>query len=110
MCPKHMQTENHSIADQFCRAFLTPADRSWATNELSTLGASAIPVLRSILSGEAKNEFDVPYRRLGAPLDCALVTIRLMGRSAKSLEILVRAELEAGHPYAFDALHAITDA
>ena len=105
-----MQSDNRSIADHFCQAFLSPADRGWATNELSTHGASAIPILRSILDGEAVNQYGVPYRRLGMPVDCALVTIKLIGKSARPLEDLVRAELEAGHPYAFDALQAITGA
>ncbi len=67
-------------------------------------------MLQSILDGTAKNEFGVPYRDMGMPIDCALVTIKLLGVVAKPLEPLVRRELDAGHHYAADALTAILSA
>jgi hypothetical protein len=102
-----MTDTDSSIADRYCRAFLTPADRAWATHELAALGAAAIPVLRSILSGEAKNEFGIAYRCLGMPVDCALATIQLLRTTARPLEDFIRAEMAAGHRYAEDALRAI---
>jgi hypothetical protein len=94
-------------ADKFVRAFLSPKDRAEATHELASHKQEALPVLQSILDGTAKNEFRVPYRDLGMPVDCALVTIKLLGTVAKPLESLVRREPAAGHPYAADALSAI---
>jgi hypothetical protein len=100
-------SESEQIAARFCRAFLSPRERSYATHELAALGAAAIEPLRSILNGDAKNEFGISYRRLGMPVDCALVTIGMLGPLASPLEALVRAELAAGHPYAEHSLSAI---
>ena len=44
------------------------------------------------------------------PVDCSLVTIKLLGPVASPLEDLVRTEIGAGHPYAEDALRAIIGA
>jgi len=93
--------------EAYIQAFLSPKDRGRATHELTTHPQEAIPVLRGILDGTAKNGYGVPYRSLGITIDCALVTIRMLGTTAKPLEALVRAELAAGHPYAADALAAI---
>ena len=98
------------MADRFCRAFLRPGDRAQATHALAAYGCTAIPVLQAILSGEAKNEFGVAYRRLGMPVDGALVTIQLLGPTARPLAPFVRAELRAGHAYAEDAWRAIMSA
>ena len=38
-----------------------------------------MPLLRAILDGSAVNGNGVPYRRLGLPVDCALVTVRMLG-------------------------------
>ncbi|HVH36302.1 MAG TPA: hypothetical protein VM847_19550 [Tahibacter sp.] len=102
-----MSDTDSNIADRYCRAFLSPANRARATHELAAHGAAALPVLQSILSGEARNEFGIAYRRLGMPVDCALVTIQLLRTTARPLEDLVRAEVAAGHRYAEDALRAI---
>lgn len=95
------------IADQFCRSFLRPADRALATHELAALGSAALPVLRAIFSGEARNDDGIPYRQLGMPVECSLVAIKLLGATARPLEPFVRAELASGHAYAEDALRAI---
>lgn len=105
-----MSESDRVVASQFCKAFLCPRDRAAATHELAAHGQNAVPILRSILNGEAKNEFGVAYRRLGMPVDCSLVTICMLGRIASPLEEFVRAELKAGHAYAEDALRAIIDA
>jgi hypothetical protein len=39
-----------------------------AKQELITLGVGAVPILASVLTGEAKNAFGVSYRTLGLPL------------------------------------------
>jgi len=89
----------------YCRAFLTPASRGWATHELASRREAAIPLLRAIFAGDARNEHGVPYRNLGMPLGCALVTAGLLGSVAQSLEDFVRSELEGVWAvYAKDAL------
>jgi hypothetical protein len=103
---------NMSLVDPsnryFPEAFLTPRERAKATHELASYGEAALPLLRAILDGSAINENGVPYRRLGMPIDCALVTIRMLGKIAFSLQDLVQAEIKAGHPYAHDALTALS--
>jgi hypothetical protein len=64
-------------------------------------------VLQAILSGELKNEFGVPYRNLGAPLDCALIVIKLIGPLALALKAFVEIEARIGHPYAAEALSVL---
>ncbi|MES2018038.1 MAG: hypothetical protein V4484_16240 [Pseudomonadota bacterium] len=91
----------------FLKAFQNPMDRARATHELAQFGELALPLLQAILNGSARNEFGVPYRNLGMPIDCALVTIQLLGFLAAHLEALVRVELANGHPYAESALAAI---
>lgn len=93
--------------DFFPEAFLTPSKRGWATNELASYGEDAVPLLRAILDGSAVNGNGVPYRRLGMPFDCALVTVRMLGHTASSLRELIQEEVVAGHPYAEDALRAL---
>lgn len=102
-----MSHSESDIAGIVCRAFMNPGERAQATHELANHGANAIPILRAILSGEAKNEFGVPFRCLGMPVDCALVVIQLLGAEGHPLEDFVRMELNAGHPYAEGALRAI---
>jgi hypothetical protein len=94
-------------SDFFPEAFLTPSKRGWATNELTSYGRGAVPLLRAILDGSAVNRNGVPYRRLGMPVDCALVTVKMLGPAANSLRKLVQAEVDAGHPYAEAALRAL---
>jgi hypothetical protein len=72
-------------SDKFIQAFLSPKDRAQATHDLARRGQEAVPILRSILDGTAKNEFRVPYRDLGMPVDCALVTIKLLGAVAQAV-------------------------
>lgn len=93
--------------DFFPEAFLIPSKRGWATNELASYGERAVPLLRAILDGSAVNQYGVPYRRLGMPVDCALVTVKMLGPTAGSLRELVQAEVGASHPYAEAALRAL---
>lgn len=78
--------------------FLDPGRRSLATHELAALGAGAVPVVASVLEGETRNEFGVPYRAFGEALRCVLVTARLLGPLAISLEPAVASELESSDP------------
>lgn len=67
-----------------------------AEQELLEMGPDAVPLLEAIFSGEARNQFGVPYRRLGLPLECALETACRMGPTAKPLEKRIREELKQG--------------
>ncbi|RBO81859.1 hypothetical protein [Marinomonas aquiplantarum] len=96
---------NKSI--EFSERFLKPADRAKAVCELESLGEDAIPILRTILDGTAKNKFQVSYNKLGMPVECSLVVIQRLGKAAKDLEPFVEQWLERGHPYAQEALHEI---
>lgn len=71
-----------------------------AEQELVAMGADAVPILEAIFSGRAMNEFGVPYRQLGLPLNCALETARRLGPVAKPLEGHIREELKRGVYYA----------
>ena len=75
-----------------------------AEQELLALGVDAVPVLASVLTGEAKNEYGVSYRALGLPLRCALEVARRLGVVARPLESLLRTELHAGNFVAAMAL------
>lgn len=92
---------------EFSERFLDPSDRANAVCELEALGQEAIPILRGILDGTAKNNFLVSYNKLGMPVDCSLVVIRRLENSAKELKPFVEYWLERGHPYALEALHAV---
>ncbi|MDR3417731.1 MAG: hypothetical protein P4L83_16255 [Nevskia sp.] len=72
--------------------------------ELIAKGQDAVPILESLLSGEAKNDLGIPYRDLGLPLRCALEIISRLGPTARAVEPLVRQELRAGHFAAAQAL------
>lgn len=98
---------SESEAQRLIEALLSPAERARATHELATYGANAVPVLRSIFDGTAKNQFGVSYCKLGIPIDCALVIVSLLGQVAAPLEEFVRQQLTADHPYAENALLAL---
>ncbi len=100
---QQLVSTDHTIFERF----LQPSERAAATIELVTQGAAALPILQSLLSGEATNSWGVPYRKLGVPVDCALVAIQRLGPIALPLEAYVKHEIENGHSYAADALTAI---
>jgi hypothetical protein len=64
-----------------------------AEQQLLAAGADAVPVLEAIFNGEAKNEFGVPYRLLGLPLERALEVAARLGPLAKPLEPWIREEV-----------------
>ncbi len=57
--------------------FLSPAERHIATHNLASLGTDALPILESLFSGSAKNQFGVPYSQIGT-IDCALIVVGLL--------------------------------
>ena len=91
----------------YSERFLNSRDRVNAVRELQDLGSEAVQILEPIFSGEAKNKFDVPYNKLGMPIECSLVVIKLLGSTAKGLESYVRHWADQGHPYALEALDEI---
>ena len=84
--------------------FTSSATMMTAEQELLALGVGAVPILASVLTGEAKNEFGVSYRTLALPLRCALEVACRLGEVARPLETLLRAELHDGNFVAAMAL------
>lgn len=70
-------------------------------------GADSLPALESLLKGEAKNRFGVPYVQLGLPLRCALEVARRLGPVAKPLEPYLREQLRRGDLTAAMALGSL---
>ncbi|MBO1748136.1 hypothetical protein [Stenotrophomonas indicatrix] len=64
-----------------------------AEMELIALGEGAIPILETLFNGEARNEYGIPYRNLGLPLQCAMEVVKRLGPTAKPLEHYLRAEV-----------------
>ena len=55
-------------------------------------------MVASVLEGETRNEFGVPYRAFGEALRCALVTARILGPIASPLEPAIASELASSDP------------
>lgn len=70
-------------------------------------GADSLPALESLLKGEARNRFGVPYVQLGLPLQCALEVAGRLGPVAKPLEPLLREQLRHGNHTAAMALRSL---
>jgi hypothetical protein len=87
--------------------FLSPSTMMEAEQQLLAMGEHALPVLESLLSGDAKNYFGVPYRTLGLPLRCAIEVARRLGPVAKPLERYFREELRRGDHVAAMALGSL---
>jgi len=87
--------------------FLSPSTMMEAEQELLALGDQALPMLESLLTGDAKNRFGVPYRSLGLPLRCTLEVARRLGPVAKPLERYLRDELKRGDHVAAMALASL---
>jgi hypothetical protein len=78
-----------------------------AEQELLALGEGAVPILSSLFSGEAGNDFGVPYRQLGLSLRCAIEVARRLGPAAKPLEEYLREEARRGDSVAAMALASL---
>lgn len=104
---KKVATMTPTSPEEILESFLQPEERAIATHRLAELGIDAIPILKSLFSGEAKNRWGVSYSKLGMPIDCGLVTIQHLGTLAKPLESFVRDCLHSEHSYAAAALRAI---
>ncbi len=102
--PLRISSMSPTISERIFESFLQPGERASATHQLADLGIDSIPILESLFSGEAKNRWGVSYIKLGMPLDCGLVTIKLLGVLAKPLELFVRECLHSGNIYAAEAL------
>jgi hypothetical protein len=87
--------------------FLSTATMMQAEQELLELGEAAVPVLDSLFSGEARNEFGVQYRKLGLPLRCAIEVASRLGVAAKPLEPYLREEASRGVDAAARALGSL---
>jgi hypothetical protein len=87
--------------------FLSPSTMIEAEDQLLALGGQALPILESLLTGDAKNSFGVPYRTLGLPLRCVLEVACRLGPMAKPLERLLRDELKRGNHCAAKALGSL---
>jgi len=85
---------------KFIERFFSISERVKATHDLASFGDEAFPFLEAILSGQAVSKFGVPWRDQGAPLDCALVTCRMIRNAPKSLEALIVECAKDGHAYA----------
>jgi hypothetical protein len=94
---------SNAIFDQF----LSPSTMMEAEQQLLALGDKALPMLESLLTGDAKNRFGVPYRTFGLPLRCTLEVARRLGPVAKPLERYLRDELKQGDHVAAMALGSL---
>lgn len=82
----------HPLFEQF----LNTGSMLEAERELLRLRQDALPILESLFTSDAKNQFGVPYRKLGLPLICALEVVCRLGPVAKPLEAYLREELRNG--------------
>lgn len=83
---------------------LSPSTMLDGEQILIVMKDEAIPLLRDLLDGTAKNANGVAYRNLGLPLRCALEVASRLGPQAKPLESLLVEELQAGNTAAATAL------
>lgn len=98
-------TMNEAI--EYSERFLNAGERAKATCELADTGEKAIPILRSIFDGTAKNSFGISYSKLGMPLSCAIVACGQLGAKAESLINFINEQVALEHPYAVEALEKI---
>lgn len=99
----------HPVTHTLFNRFGSPGSMIEAEQELLALGEAAVPILTTLFSGEARNEFGVPYRELDLPLRCAIEVAKRLGRIAKPLEPYLRDELKRGDHSAAMALSALGD-
>lgn len=92
------------MTNQVFEKLLSPSTMMDGEQSLLVMKDQAIPLLRDLLDGTAKNENGVAYRNLGLPLRCALEVASRLGARAKPLEGLLVEELYAGKAAAAKAL------
>jgi hypothetical protein len=95
------------MTDPTLELLLSPGTMVEAEYQLLSRGVESLPLLESLLKGEAKNRFGVPYRQLGLPLRCALEVVVRLGPIAKPLEVYLREELRHGNHTAAMALRSL---
>lgn len=95
------------MTDPTLELLLNPATMLEAEHQLLSRGVESLPLLESLLMGEVKNRFGVPYRQLGLPLQCALEVAVRLGPIAKPLEPHLREELRRGNHTAAMALRSL---
>jgi hypothetical protein len=92
------------VTGQVFEQLLSPSTMLDGEQSLVAMKGEAIPLLRNLLDGTAKNANGVAYRNLGLPLRCALEVASRLGSQAQSLESLLVKELQAGSAVAAKAL------
>ncbi|MDG9671926.1 hypothetical protein ONV78_29605 [Hahella sp. CR1] len=95
------------MTESIFERFTSPATMIEAELELLEQGEAAVAVIESLLNGDAKNKWGVPYRAIGLPLRCALEVAIRLGPTAKPLEPYILSELKMGDPTAARALGAL---
>lgn len=83
---------------------LSPSTMMEGEKALLAMGKDAVPLLRDLLDGTARNKYGVAYRNLGLPVRCALEVALRIGSSARELEPLIVKELLCGSEAAARAL------
>ncbi|MDO3530076.1 hypothetical protein ACNRBH_06500 [Ralstonia pseudosolanacearum] len=84
------------MSEQIFEQWLNPSTMMAGEREVLSRGDAAIPILRCLLDGSAKNAYGIPYRNLGLPLRCALEVALGLGERASELEALIVPELKRG--------------
>lgn len=74
----------------------SPGTMMAAEQRFLDAGMDAVPVLETIFTGEARNEFGISFRQLGLPLQGALEIACRLGPVAKPLEPYLRQEVRHG--------------
>jgi hypothetical protein len=92
------------VTDKVFEKLLSPSTMMDGEQSLLVMKDEAIPLLRDLLDGTAKNANGVAYRNLGLPLRCALEVTSRLDAHARPLEGLLVEELHAGNAAAAKAL------
>jgi hypothetical protein len=92
------------VTGQVFEQLLSPSTMLGGEQSLLAMKDEAIPLLRDLLDGTAKNANGVAYRNLGLPLRCVLEVASRLGPHARPLESLLVKELHAGSAMAAAAL------
>jgi hypothetical protein len=92
------------VVNRIFEQLLDPSTMLDGEQTLLGMKHEAIPLLRDLLDGTAKNANEVSYRNLGLPLRCALEVASRLGPLAQGLETHLVEELHAGSAIAARAL------